>query len=269
MTDIAALQSDILAAVQGAADEAALEAVRVGALGKKGSVTALLATMGGLSPDERKLKGPQFNGLKDAVTAAIAARKVALGDAALDARLGLLDQRLVLDQEILAPLVPVIVDRDGLAFDLAHEAGFRAAMLLVEADQVAAEFVIDEADADRPVGIDEVRCETDGAFIDDGSGFGHGFQEIENVRVGLAGVLEDVARIGQQNDEAFCFGALFQRIYFADGFGVGGVAADAPDGIGGIQDQAAGSEDSEAMLDVRIGGHVSDLAAKILSLHST
>jgi phenylalanyl-tRNA synthetase alpha chain len=87
MSDIAALQSDILAQIAGAADEAALEAVRVATLGKKGSVSALLATMGKLSPEDRKLKGPQFNGLKDAVTEAIAARKAELGDAALDARL--------------------------------------------------------------------------------------------------------------------------------------------------------------------------------------
>jgi len=87
MTDIARLQSEILAAVASAADEAALEAVRVGALGKKGSISALLATMGSLSPDERKVQGPKFNGLKDAVTEAIAVRKVQLADAALDARL--------------------------------------------------------------------------------------------------------------------------------------------------------------------------------------
>src|ERR1700744_3160349 len=87
MTDIPQLQSEILAAVSGAADEAALEAVRVGALGKKGSVSALLATMGSLSPDERKVQGPKFNGLKDAVTEAMAARKAGLADAALDARL--------------------------------------------------------------------------------------------------------------------------------------------------------------------------------------
>ncbi|HKX64786.1 MAG TPA: hypothetical protein VJM78_05710, partial [Rhizomicrobium sp.] len=78
MTDIVALQSEILAAVASAADEAALEAVRVAALGKKGSVSALLATMGGLSPDERKVQGPKFNGLKGAVTEAIAARKAQL-----------------------------------------------------------------------------------------------------------------------------------------------------------------------------------------------
>ena len=87
MTDIAALQSEILAQVAGAADEAALESLRVSTLGKKGSVSALLATMGSLSPDERKVQGPKFNGLRDAVTEAIAARKAQLADAALDARL--------------------------------------------------------------------------------------------------------------------------------------------------------------------------------------
>ena len=87
MADIASLQSEILATVAGAADEAALEAVRVATLGKKGSVSALLATMGSLSPDERKFQGPKFNGLRDAVTEAITARKVRLADAALDARL--------------------------------------------------------------------------------------------------------------------------------------------------------------------------------------
>jgi len=87
MTDIAGLQSEIMAQIAGAADEAALEAVRVATLGKKGSVSALLATMGSLSPDERKVQGPKFNGLKDAVTEAIAVRKGQLADAALEARL--------------------------------------------------------------------------------------------------------------------------------------------------------------------------------------
>jgi len=87
LTDIAALQSDILAQVTAAADEATLETLRVGTLGKKGSVSALLATMGSLSPDERKAQGPLFNGLRDTVTQAIAARKTQLADAALDARL--------------------------------------------------------------------------------------------------------------------------------------------------------------------------------------
>jgi phenylalanyl-tRNA synthetase alpha chain len=87
MTDIAALQSDILAQIAAAADEVALEAVRVAALGKKGSISALLATMGTLSPDERKVQGPKFNGLKDAVAGAIVARMLDLAATALEARL--------------------------------------------------------------------------------------------------------------------------------------------------------------------------------------
>src|SRR5258708_37863200 len=87
MTDIAALQSDILAQIAAASDEAALEAVRAASRAKKGSVSALLATMGKLDPEERKVQGPKFNGLRDAVTAAIAARKAELADTALEARL--------------------------------------------------------------------------------------------------------------------------------------------------------------------------------------
>ena len=45
-----------LAAIAAAHDEAALEAVRVAALGKKGSISALLATLGKMSPDERKTR---------------------------------------------------------------------------------------------------------------------------------------------------------------------------------------------------------------------
>jgi phenylalanyl-tRNA synthetase alpha chain len=87
MTDTASLQSDLLAQILAAGDEAALEAIRVGALGKKGSVSELLKTLGAMSPEERKIQGPLLNSLRDSVTEAIAARKVQLGDAALDARL--------------------------------------------------------------------------------------------------------------------------------------------------------------------------------------
>src|SRR5512142_1341876 len=87
MSDIAQLEQQILAEVSGAADEAVLEQVRVAALGKSGSVSALLKTLGSMTPDERKAKGPAINGLKDKVTAAIAARKDELAASALDARL--------------------------------------------------------------------------------------------------------------------------------------------------------------------------------------
>ena len=66
MTDIATLEGELMRMVETATDEAALEAVRVAALGKKGSISALLATLGKMSPDERKQQGPLINGLKEA-----------------------------------------------------------------------------------------------------------------------------------------------------------------------------------------------------------
>jgi len=81
------LEKQILDSVAAASDEAALEAVRVGALGKKGSVSELLKSLGTMSPEERKESGPKFNTLRDRVTEAIAARRTELQSAALDARL--------------------------------------------------------------------------------------------------------------------------------------------------------------------------------------
>ncbi|HEY4125921.1 MAG TPA: phenylalanine--tRNA ligase subunit alpha [Rhizomicrobium sp.] len=87
MSDIPSLEREITSALDAARDEASLEAVRVGALGKKGSVSELLKTLGAMSPDERKVQGPLINGLRDRVSEAIAARKAALGDEALNAKL--------------------------------------------------------------------------------------------------------------------------------------------------------------------------------------
>jgi phenylalanyl-tRNA synthetase alpha chain len=87
MTDLPALETELLAAVANAADEPALEAVRVAALGRNGSISALLKTLGTMSPEVRKEQGPRINGLKDRVTAAIAARRDALKELALDQRL--------------------------------------------------------------------------------------------------------------------------------------------------------------------------------------
>ena len=81
------IEAKVLADIAAASDEAALEAVRVAALGKKGSVSALLATLGKLSPDERKSQGVVINAAKERVTAALGARRIVLAGAALDARL--------------------------------------------------------------------------------------------------------------------------------------------------------------------------------------
>ncbi|HEV7959565.1 MAG TPA: phenylalanine--tRNA ligase subunit alpha [Rhizomicrobium sp.] len=87
MTEIAALQSSLLVEIAAAEDEAALENIRVAALGKKGAVSEKLKTLGAMSPDERKVQGPLLNGLRDAVSGAIATRKTELADKALDERL--------------------------------------------------------------------------------------------------------------------------------------------------------------------------------------
>src|ERR1700737_3638951 len=87
MTDLAQLESKILVDIAAASDEAALEAVRVAALGKKGSISALLSTLGKMSPDERKTQGAAINLAKDKVTQALTSRRDLLKSAALDARL--------------------------------------------------------------------------------------------------------------------------------------------------------------------------------------
>ena len=87
MSEMQKLEQDIAAAIASAADEAALEAVRVGALGKSGSVSALLKTLGGMTPEQRKEQGPLINGLKERVTEELKNRRNMLAHAALDARL--------------------------------------------------------------------------------------------------------------------------------------------------------------------------------------
>lgn len=87
MSDLNQLESETLSAIAAAQDEGALEAVRLAALGKKGSISALLATLGKMSPDERKTAGAAINALKDKVSESLGARRNVLKDAALEARL--------------------------------------------------------------------------------------------------------------------------------------------------------------------------------------
>jgi phenylalanyl-tRNA synthetase alpha chain len=87
MTDLKTLESDVLAQVAAASDLAALDTVRVAALGKTGSISGLLKTLGAMSPEERKTQGAAINALRDVAAAAIAEKKAALEAAELDARL--------------------------------------------------------------------------------------------------------------------------------------------------------------------------------------
>jgi phenylalanyl-tRNA synthetase alpha chain len=87
MTDLSRLEAELTAQVATAADLAALEGVRVAALGKQGAVSALLKSLGSMSPDERREQGPAINGLRDRVASAVAARKAELEAAELSAKL--------------------------------------------------------------------------------------------------------------------------------------------------------------------------------------
>ena len=87
MSELETLESEILAAIAAASNEAELEEVRVAALGKKGSVSEQLKTLGKLSPEERREMGPAINGLKHRVGEALGARREVLQEAALNARL--------------------------------------------------------------------------------------------------------------------------------------------------------------------------------------
>jgi phenylalanyl-tRNA synthetase alpha chain len=87
MSNFDALEHGLLTDISAASDEAAIEAVRIAALGKRGSVSELLKSLGAMSPDERKAAGPAINTLKERVTEALTARKTDLRDAAINARL--------------------------------------------------------------------------------------------------------------------------------------------------------------------------------------
>ncbi|PRH81989.1 phenylalanine--tRNA ligase subunit alpha [Arenimonas caeni] len=87
MSDIETLTRSALAEVEAAASLEALDALRVSLLGKSGTITGQLKQLGALAPEERKLAGEAVNRAKDALASAIAARKSALEEAALAARL--------------------------------------------------------------------------------------------------------------------------------------------------------------------------------------
>jgi len=81
------LKAKYLGLIGGALDEAALEDLRVQALGKKGEISLQMRELGRMTPEERQTAGPALNALKSEINSALAAKKEALGDAALDERL--------------------------------------------------------------------------------------------------------------------------------------------------------------------------------------
>jgi phenylalanyl-tRNA synthetase alpha chain len=119
---------DITSQITAAADLNALEEVRIALLGKQGSISALLKTLGGMTPEQRQAEGPRINGLREAATHAIAARKAALESAALDARLATerVDMTLPAPERPSGSVHPVSQVMDELA-EIFADMGFAVA----------------------------------------------------------------------------------------------------------------------------------------------
>src|SRR5680860_1080639 len=76
------LKTELLEAIARASDLAALEEVRIGALGKKGAVSALMQRLGAMPAEERRDFGQAVNAVKTAVSDALEAKREALSRAA-------------------------------------------------------------------------------------------------------------------------------------------------------------------------------------------
>ncbi len=127
MIDLSYIESIIPHIVE-APNLSALETLRIGTLGKTGEVSLLLKTLGGMTPEQRQIEGPRINWLREAVSAALAARKAALEAAALDARLATerLDMTLPAPQSPRGSIHPVSQVMDELA-EIFADMGFAVA----------------------------------------------------------------------------------------------------------------------------------------------
>ena len=87
LNDLDDLRAATSAALSQATDLRAWDAIRVGALGKSGTLTTMLKELGRTAPEARRERGAALNRLKDELAAEIEARRVALEAEALTARL--------------------------------------------------------------------------------------------------------------------------------------------------------------------------------------
>ena len=119
---------EILARIAAAADLPALDALRVETLGKSGSVTAMLKSLGGMDAETRTREAPAIHALRETVTAALGARKDALENAELERRLAteLLDLSLPAPSAPRGSIHPVSQVMDELA-EIFADLGFAVA----------------------------------------------------------------------------------------------------------------------------------------------
>ena len=111
------LKAEATAAIESAADSAALEKLRVEWLGKKGRVTDLLKSLGQLAADERPKVGAEINAVKQLLNEQIGERKETLQHAAIAAQLAAesLDVTLSGRREDLGALHPITRTIDRMA----------------------------------------------------------------------------------------------------------------------------------------------------------
>jgi phenylalanyl-tRNA synthetase alpha chain len=121
-------EDDIRNQIAAAPDLDALEGVRIALLGKQGSISALLKTLGAMTPEARQAEGPRINGLRMAATDAIAGRKDELERAALAARLATerVDMTLPAPDVIRGSVHPVSQVMDELS-EIFADMGFAVA----------------------------------------------------------------------------------------------------------------------------------------------
>ncbi len=128
MTDLDQMREHMLVAIDATMGLDALDAVRIEATGKQGTITALLKTLGGMTPDQRRSEGPRIHALRTAIDDAIATRKTTLERKALDRQLAneTLDMTLPGDVPAAGTVHPVSQVMDELA-EIFADLGFAVA----------------------------------------------------------------------------------------------------------------------------------------------
>ncbi|NKB31607.1 MAG: phenylalanine--tRNA ligase subunit alpha [Pseudomonadales bacterium] len=129
MADTDSLLAEALQAISAANDEAALETLRVQYLGKKGSFTALLKSLGQLPAEERPAAGEKINLAKTQLQEAIDAHRADLVRASLSAKLSSekIDVTLPGRRQNSGGLHPITITIDRIT-DIFRAAGYDVAV---------------------------------------------------------------------------------------------------------------------------------------------
>ena len=123
-----ASDTDLLDRIRSAPDLGVLEMLRVAVLGKSGSITQRLKSLGGMDPDTRAAEAPKIHAMREQVTSAIADRKAALEAAELDRKLATetIDLSLPVQDQPSGTVHPVSQVMDELA-EIFADLGFSVA----------------------------------------------------------------------------------------------------------------------------------------------